>query len=81
MKNWTCHTHSSEGQPYPGLHQDKRGQQVKKEDSAALLCSGETSPGGLHPALEPSAQEGHGPVGAGPEEGHKDNLRTGAPLL
>ena len=24
-----------------------------------------------HPALEPPAQEGHGPVGAGPEEGHK----------
>jgi len=29
------------------------------------LCSGETSPGVLHPALEP---EGHGTVGAGPEE-------------
>ena len=24
-----------------------------------------------HPALEPSAQEGHGPVGAGPEEATK----------
>jgi len=31
--------------------------------------------------LEPSAQERHGPVGAGPEKGHKDDLRAGSPLL
>ena len=36
-----------------------------------LLCSGETPPGVLHPALEPLAQEGHGPVGAGPEKATK----------
>jgi len=29
----------------------------------------------LHPALEPPAEEGHGPVGTGPEEGQKDNPR------
>jgi len=32
-------------------------------------------------ALESPAQEGHRPVGVGPEEGHKDNARAGAPLL
>jgi len=35
------------------------------------LIRGETPPGVLHPAPEPSAQERHGPVGAGPEEATK----------
>jgi len=31
--------------------------------------------------LESPAEEGHGLVGAAPEEGHKDNLRAGKLLL
>jgi len=50
-------------------------------DSAPLLCCGETPPGVLPPALEPSAQERHGPIGEGTEEGHKNDLRAGTPLL
>jgi len=47
----TC-ARSPEGQPYPRLSQKKRGQQVDGDDSATLLCSGETSPGAECPALE-----------------------------
>ena len=53
--------------PCSGLHPQQCGQQVKGGDSAALL-SGETPPGVLRPAVEPSAQEGHGAVGLGPAE-------------
>jgi len=62
---------SPEGQPYPQLHQKERGQQVEGGDSAPLLHPGETPSGVLHPALEPSAQERHGPVGGGPEKARK----------
>jgi len=68
-------TRSPEDQPYPGLHQMQRGQQVEGGDSAPLLCSGESPPQILCPALGPPAQEGHGAIGVGPEEGHKDDLR------
>ena len=73
--------HSPEGQRYPGFHQKQCGEQVKGSDSAPLLCSGETPSGVLCPALEPPAQERHGPAGAGPEEGHKNDQRDGTPLL
>ena len=41
----------------------------------------DSPPGVLCPALGPSAQERHGPVGAGPEDGYEDDKRHGAPLL
>jgi len=59
-------THNPKKQPYPGLHPQQCGQEGEGGDSAPLLHSGETPPGVLHPALEPSAQDR--PVGAGPEE-------------
>jgi len=45
------------------------------------LHSGESPPGVLRPALEPSAQERHGPVGAHPEEGYKNEQGCGIALL
>ena len=59
--------HSPESQPYPGLHQKQRGQQVEGGDPAPLLHSGETPPGVLCPALGAPVQETHGAVGASPE--------------
>ena len=72
---------SPERQPYAGLHEKKCDQQVKRDDFALLLWSGETSPRILHPVLEPSAQDQHRPVEAGPEVGHKNEQRVGTPLL
>ena len=43
--------------------------------------SSETPPAVLCSALESSAQERHRPVGAGPEEGHKNGQRNRTPLL
>ncbi|GAB0179516.1 cAMP-dependent protein kinase inhibitor alpha [Grus japonensis] len=40
------------------------------------LYSGETPPGVLHPSLESSVQEGHGPVRAGPGKGHRNDQRS-----
>ena len=44
------------------------------------LYSRETPPGVLHPVLKPSRQE-HRVVGAGQEEGHKDDQRDRTPPL
>ena len=72
---------SPEGQLYPGLHEEKCDQQVEGGDSTPLLCSRETPPGVLRPVLVSPAQEGHGVVGAGSEEDHKNDQRAGAPPL
>ena len=74
----TC---SPEGQSSPRLNQKKHGQQVEGGHSAPLLCSGETSLGVLHPALEPSSQRRNRLVGVGPEEAHKNDQGGGIPLL
>ena len=59
----------------------KRSMASRVTEGILPLCSGETSPAVLCPALEPPAQEGHGCVGAVSKEGHKDDPRAGAPLL
>ena len=51
---WKAEHELTEGKPYHGLHPQQCGQQVEGENSAPLLCSGETPPGLLRTALEPS---------------------------
>ncbi|PKU49351.1 rna-directed dna polymerase from mobile element jockey- hypothetical protein [Limosa lapponica baueri] len=53
---------------------------MKRSMTSRVEGGGETLLGVLCPALESSAQEGHGPVGTGPEEVHKDDQRAGAPF-
>jgi len=77
----SAHCHTLECQLYPELNQEKCDPQVKGSDSAPLLWSCEAPSGALRPVLRPPIQEGHGGVGAGPEEGHKDDPRAGAALL
>jgi len=71
-------SHSPESQLYAGLHQKQHGQQGEGRDPAPLPCTGEISPGVLHPDVESSL---HGHVRARPEEGHKNDPRDGTPLL
>ncbi|GAB0190062.1 cAMP-dependent protein kinase inhibitor alpha [Grus japonensis] len=78
---WQCMLSDKKANCILGCIKTNVDQQVKGGDSPPLLCSGGTPPGVLRPALEPSAQERHGPVGAGPEEGHEDDQRDGTPLL
>ena len=73
--------YSPKGQTYLGLYQEKHDQQVERGDSAPLLFSCETPPAVLYSVLGPPTQEGHGAVGAGLEEGHENDWRTGAPHL
>ena len=72
---------NSEGQLYPGLHQEECDQQIEGGDSTPLLYSRETPTGVLCPLLGSPAQEGYGAVGVDPEEGHEDDQRAGAPSL
>ena len=66
---------------YPGLNPKQHGQQGKGGDPAPLLCTGDASPGALHPDVQSSVQERHGAVGVNPEEGHKNDPRDGTAVL
>ena len=52
-----------------------------KEVILPLYSTGEASPGVLHPRVERSVPERHGPVGARPEKGRKRDSWNGIPLL
>jgi len=54
-----------------------------KEDTGPTILSSREAPSGriLCPGLGPPAREGRRALRAGPEEGHYDDQRAGAPLL
>jgi len=54
---------------------EQHGLQGEGGDPAPLLSAGEASPGVRCPDVKSSVQERHGPVGACPEEGHKNDPR------
>ena len=60
---------SPDSQLYPGLLQKRHGNQGKGGDPAPLHCTGEVSPGVLHPDVESSVQERHGPGWSASREG------------
>lgn len=52
---------------------------VREVILASLLCTGETSPGVLHPDVETSVQERHGAAAVCPEQGHENGPRDRTP--
>ena len=72
---------SPEGQQYPGLHQKRGGRRVREGTVPVYSALVEAPRRVLCPGQGPPAQERQRTVGEGPEEGHEDDLRAGAPLL
>ena len=68
--------HTPESQSYLKLHKQKHSQQAEGGDAAPLPVRPH-----LEFCVQLSAQERHGAVGVGPEEGHKNDQRGGIPLL
>ena len=56
-------------------------QQEEGGDCPPLFCTCEDLSRVVCPSLGPPVQEGCRAVGAGPEDGHKDDQKAGAPLL
>lgn len=66
---------------YHELNQKRNAQQGGRSDFPSLFCLSKASSGVLGSGLRLPAPERCRAVGAGLEEGHKDNQRAGASLL
>lgn len=65
---------------YPGVHQEKCGQQAKRSDPAPLDCSSEATSAVLCPAGLPSARKTRS-YRRGFRRGHRDDLGSGVSLV
>jgi len=65
-RTWQCVLAAQKASCIPGCI--KRSMASRVKEGILPLCSGETQPGVLCPAPEPSAQDRAGPVGEAPEE-------------
>lgn len=75
-----CH-YRNEGKSDPGVYPQGHCWQRQKCSHPSLLSACQATPGLLCPVLVPTNQKRCRQTGESPNEGHKDDLKAGEPVL